>query len=61
MSRQLDVKLDDLNKVMRGLRETVKQIPVRREGFKKLHDEFARKTATFRTEMNYARGRLTDN
>jgi hypothetical protein len=43
------------------LRETVKQIPVRREGFKKLHDEFARKTATFRTEMNYARSRLTDH
>jgi hypothetical protein len=58
MSRQLDNALDDLSKAMRQLREAVKGIPVRREGFKKLHDDFARSTAVLRTEMSYARSQL---
>jgi hypothetical protein len=45
VSQQLDRTLDDVGKTMRGLREQIKSIPVRRAGFKKTHDEFARAMA----------------
>lgn len=55
MSNQLNNALQDLDKAMSQLRLAVKGIPVRREGFKKLHDQFARSTATVTTHMSYAR------
>lgn len=61
MAHQLDNAIDAVGKSMKTLRENVKDIPVRREGFKKLHDTFARSVARFVTEMSYARGLLDEN
>jgi hypothetical protein len=61
MSHQLDNAIDNVNKAMKTLREGVKDIPVRREGFKGLHDTFARSVAKLTTEMSYARGQLSED
>ena len=55
MSQQLNNALEDMDKAMSTLRIAIKGIPVRREGFKGLHDQFARSVATLTTHMSYAR------
>lgn len=55
MSQQLNNALADVGKSMSTLRIAIKSIPVRREGFKGLHDQFARSVATLTTHMSYAR------
>ncbi|WP_439664147.1 hypothetical protein ACSHWB_23495 [Lentzea sp. HUAS TT2] len=54
MSHQLNNALEDMGKAMSQLRIAIKDIPVRREGFKGLHDQFARSVATLTTHMSYA-------
>jgi len=54
MGHQLDRTLDELGRTMRGLREQVKSIPYRREGFKGAHDEFARAMATLTVALEDA-------
>jgi len=61
MSHQVDNAIDAVNKSMNTLREAVKDIPVRREGFKKLHDTFTKSVAKVTTEVSYARGLLSEN
>jgi hypothetical protein len=61
VSHQLNAALDDLSKVMSQLRTAVKGIPVRREGFKALHDAFARSTARLVVETSYARSQLAES
>jgi predicted nucleic acid-binding Zn-ribbon protein len=61
MSHQLDNAIDAVNKSMNTLRDAVKDIPVRREGFKKLHDTFTKSVARLTTEMSYARGQLSEH
>jgi CHASE3 domain sensor protein len=58
MSHPIDRANDDLDKVMRQLRQAVKGIPVRREGFKKLHDQFARSVAELSVNISYSRRQL---
>lgn len=60
MSHQLNLALGEMNTAMKQLRDTLKGIPYRREGFKALHDEFARDVATLTTAMSYARGALDE-
>lgn len=60
MSHQLNVALEELDTAMRQLREAVKGIPFRREGFRKLHDEFAKSVADLSTHLSYARGMLDE-
>ncbi|MDX8146506.1 hypothetical protein SK854_30635 [Lentzea sp. BCCO 10_0061] len=55
MSNQLNNALEGMNKAMSALRVSIRGIPVRREGFKAHHDEFARSVATLTTHMSYAR------
>jgi hypothetical protein len=55
MSQQLNLALEDVGKAMSTLRIAIKGIPVRREGFKGLHDQFALSVATLTTHMSYAR------
>ncbi|MFT7837576.1 hypothetical protein Q5530_15660 [Saccharothrix sp. BKS2] len=61
MSRQLDNAISEVNTAMKQLREAVKGIPARREGFKRLHDEFTKDVATLTTALSYARGMLDEN
>ncbi len=61
MSLQLDNAISEIDTAMKQLRDAVKGIPVRREGFKKLHDEFARDVAALTTALSYARGMLNEN
>jgi hypothetical protein len=61
VSHQLNAALDDLSKVMSQLRAAVRGIPVRREGFKALHDQFARSTARLVVETSYARSQLAES
>jgi hypothetical protein len=60
MSHQLNIVLGDLDKAMRQLRAAVKGIPLRREGFKALHDTFARSVAALTVETSYARAQLAE-
>ncbi|XVV03371.1 hypothetical protein ACQPW3_39600 [Actinosynnema sp. CA-248983] len=60
MSRQLDIALDNVGRSMTQLRDAVKGIPYRREGFKTLHDDFARSVADLTTALSYARGMLDE-
>jgi hypothetical protein len=60
MSQQLNVVLGDVDKAMRQLRQAVRGIPVRREGFKALHDTFARSVAALTVETSYARAQLAE-
>lgn len=61
MSHQLDNVVSEINIAMRQLRGAVKGIPYRREGFKKLHDEFAKEVAALTTALSYARGMLDES
>ncbi|MFD7657899.1 hypothetical protein ACFV4N_28335 [Actinosynnema sp. NPDC059797] len=61
MSLQLDNAISEINTAMTQLRDAVKGIPARREGFKKLHDEFTKDVATLTTALSYARGMLDEN
>ncbi|RAS62952.1 hypothetical protein C8D87_107100 [Lentzea atacamensis] len=61
MSHQLRNALDDVSKSMTGLRIAARGIPVHREGFKGLHDQFARSVATLTTHMSYARVLLDED
>jgi hypothetical protein len=61
MSHQIDNAIGDLSKAMNTLREAVKDIPVRREGFKGLHDTFTKSVAKLTTEISYARGLLSED
>ncbi|MFC0071918.1 hypothetical protein ACFFQW_49610 [Umezawaea endophytica] len=61
MSHQIDNAIGDLSKAMNTLREAVKDIPVRREGFKGLHDTFTKSVAKLTTETSYARGLLSED
>ncbi|PWK90309.1 hypothetical protein C8D88_101325 [Lentzea atacamensis] len=61
MSHQLRNALDDLTKSMAELRIVVRGIPVRREGFKSLHDQFARSVASLTTHMSHARVLLDED
>jgi len=54
MGHQLDRTLDELNRTMRGLREQLKSIPYRREGFKDAHDDFARAMAALTVALEDA-------
>ncbi|GGM72642.1 hypothetical protein GCM10012275_49080 [Longimycelium tulufanense] len=58
MSHQVDVLTEEIDKAMRQLRLATKGIPVRREKFKGLHENFARSVAAFLVELSYARGNL---
>lgn len=58
MTHPIDRANGDLDKVMRQLRQAVRGIPVRREGFKKLHDQFARSVAALTVNMSYSRRQL---
>ncbi len=58
MTNPVERALDDLDIGMRNLKTRIKVIPVRREGFKKLHDDFARTVAELSVEMRYAQKRL---
>ncbi|PRY46611.1 hypothetical protein [Umezawaea tangerina] len=60
MSHQLNAALDDLGKAMKVLRDSTRQIPFRREGFRLVHHEFARSTAALRVAMSYARSQLEE-
>lgn len=60
VSHQLDVALDDLGKAMKVLRDSTREIPFRREGFRAVHHEFARSTAALRVAMSYARSQLDE-
>jgi hypothetical protein len=55
MSQQLNLALADVDAAMSQLRAAIKGIPARREGFKQLHDTFARSVSTLITHMSYAR------
>ncbi|SDN55232.1 hypothetical protein [Allokutzneria albata] len=58
MANPVERALTDLDIGMRNLKTRIKAIPVRREGFKKLHDDFARLAAELSVEMRYAQKRL---
>jgi hypothetical protein len=60
VSYQIDNAIDDVSKAMNTLRDAVKDIPVRREGFKGLHDTFTKSVAKLTTEVSYARVLLGD-
>ncbi|MFF0149635.1 hypothetical protein ATK36_1251 [Amycolatopsis sulphurea] len=55
MSSQLDSKITELDKAMRKLREAMTTMPNRVGGFKKEHDEAARKVAAMTTTMEAAK------
>lgn len=61
MSHQLDNAISEMDTAMRQLKDAVKGIPARREGFKRLHDEFTKDVATLTTALSYARGMLDEN
>lgn len=44
-NHQVNRALEDLNRSMTGLRDSMKGIQIRTAGFKKVHDDFARKVA----------------
>ena len=54
MGHQLDRTLDEVDRTMRSLREQMRSIPYRREGFKGAHDEFARAMATLTVALEDA-------
>ncbi|MGO1050509.1 hypothetical protein [Crossiella sp. CA198] len=58
MSHQLDIRLGDVDKAMKTLRNAITGIPVRRAKFKALHDDFARAVATLTVSTSYARSQL---
>lgn len=60
MSRQLDIALGNVDTSMTQLRDALRGIPYRREGFKKLHDEFVKSVADLTTALSYARGMLDE-
>jgi hypothetical protein len=60
MSHQLNVALEDLGKAMKILRDSTREIPFRREGFRAVHHQFARSTAVLRVAMSYARSQLEE-
>lgn len=47
MSHQVNKALEQLNSSMIALRDSMKGIQIRTAGFKRVHDEMARKVATF--------------
>ncbi|MEV8615640.1 hypothetical protein AB0383_48440 [Amycolatopsis sp. NPDC051373] len=55
MSTELDRKVDALDKAMKRMRTTMTALPNRVGGFKKEHDETARKIATMVTLVEAAR------
>ena len=60
MSHQLNVALEDLGKAMKVLRDSTREIPFRREGFRSVHHAFARSTAVLTVAMSYARSQLEE-
>ncbi|MCI2416305.1 hypothetical protein MOQ72_02625 [Saccharopolyspora sp. K220] len=55
MSRfQVDAVIEDLDKAMVKLREAMAGIQVRTAGFKKEHDELARKMADYKVDLEDA-------
>ncbi|MET7998493.1 hypothetical protein ABZU76_47250 [Amycolatopsis sp. NPDC005232] len=62
MSTQLDRKIEQLDKAMKRLRVTMTALPNRVGGFKKEHDDAARRIATMTTIVEAARPLFnTDN
>lgn len=58
MALQLDRALDNANAALLALRESMRGMPIRREGLKKHHDDFTRRMGTFTTELSDARSRI---
>lgn len=59
MSYQLNSTVEDVDKSMRTLRESMKGIQIRRAGFKKHHDDLARAVATFTVNLVDAKALLS--
>lgn len=55
MTTQIDSKLTELDKAMKKLRTTMTALTNRVGGFKKEHDEAARKVATMTTTVEAAK------
>ncbi|HWD04075.1 MAG TPA: hypothetical protein VG674_16675 [Amycolatopsis sp.] len=55
MSAELDRKVEALDKAMKRMRTTMTALPNRVGGFKKEHDDAARKIATMVTTVESAR------
>jgi hypothetical protein len=62
MSHQLDRLVDDIDTALRGLRESMKGMPMHRTGLslKSTHDKMARAMGTLTTELTDARSAIPD-
>ena len=58
MSKQVDLALMDLDTAMVALKKSMAHVPVRRAGFKRLHDTLAKTAASLAVEMRYAKPRM---
>lgn len=57
---QLDRALSDVDSAMRQLRAALRGVPVRREGFKDVHDSMARAVATLTVSLSDSRSAIAD-
>ncbi|ACU35068.1 MULTISPECIES: hypothetical protein [Actinosynnema] len=58
MSQQLTTALEGLDKAMTQLRQAVREVPYRREGFWAGHTAFVRAVAVLRTSLSHSRSQL---
>lgn len=60
-SHQLDRRIEDIDKAMRLLRDSMKGIPIRFAGFKRDHDHLARSVANATVLLESAKPLFTDH
>jgi len=60
-THQVDRRIEDVDKAMRLLRNSMKGMPIRYAGFKKDHDNLARSVANATVLLESAKPLFTDN
>jgi ABC-type transporter Mla subunit MlaD len=59
-SHQVDRAIDAVDDVLRQLKQAMRGIPARREGFKRHHDNLAKAAATLTVSLSDARHTIPD-